>query len=60
MVSTLLLLKALEDAGVSLVFTDLTQLPDSNRLYAAQVDFLSILIVRYCVATESIRCLWGF
>ena len=32
-------LQALEDAGISLVFTDLTQLPDSNRVYAAQAEF---------------------
>ncbi len=32
-------LKALEAAGLPLLFTDLTQLPDSNRLYAAQVNF---------------------
>ncbi len=32
-------LEDLQQAGVPLVFTDLTKLPDSNRIYAAQVDF---------------------
>ncbi|MGB0258839.1 MAG: phospholipase D-like domain-containing protein, partial [Coraliomargarita sp.] len=32
-------LAALIEAGVSVVFTDLTKLPDSNRLYSAQADF---------------------
>ncbi|MFT4901746.1 MAG: phosphatidylserine/phosphatidylglycerophosphate/cardiolipin synthase-like enzyme [Lentimonas sp.] len=29
------------DAGIAVVFTDLSQLPESNRLYAAQVEFWS-------------------
>lgn len=34
-------MQSLLNAGVQIVFTDLTQLPDSNRIYAAQIDFWS-------------------
>jgi hypothetical protein len=33
------------DAGIAVVFTDLTQLPDSNRVYAPQMQFWSETVV---------------